>query len=407
MSLTDLAIRNAKPKETPYKLSDGGGLFLWVQPTGRKWWRYAYRYDGKQKLFALGIYPEVTLAEARDAHMRARKVLASGIDPNTEKREAKRKVLLNEANSFESVAREWHETRSSGWDPKYIKSVLNRLEKDILPHLGHRPINDITAPELLTVARILENRGALELAQRVLRICGQVFMFGIVTSRAQRNPAADLQGALKTAKMVNFAHLQERELPAFLQKLERYHGTRQFQLALKLLILTFVRTAEIRGAVWSEIDFDKAEWRIPAERMKMRRSHIVPLSNQALAILKELKLMNGQWNYVFPHPFRPGLKCMSENGILQVIYRLGYKGKVTGHGFRHTASTILNENGFNSDWIERQLAHVSGNKIRAIYNHAEYLPDRRRMMQWWADYLDSVLLGKTPLNLQAQSVVRL
>jgi integrase len=403
MSLTDLAIRNAKPKEKPYKLSDGGGLFLWVQPTGRKWWRYAYRYDGKQKLFALGIYPEVTLAEAREAHMRARKVLATGIDPNSDKREAKRKILLNESNSFESVAREWHEIKSSGWDPGYSKSILTRLEGDVLPHLGHRPINDITSPELLAVVRLVEKRDALELAQRILRICGQVFMYGIVIGRAERNPAVDLQGALKTAKMVNFSHLKENELPEFLQKLEKYHGTRQFQLALKLLILTFVRTAEIRGALWSEIDFDKAEWRIPAERMKMRRGHIVPLSSQALDILKELKLMNGQWEYVFPHPFRPGKKSMSENGILNVIYRMGYKGKVTGHGFRHTASTILNENGFNSDWIERQLAHVSGNKIRAIYNHAEYLPDRRRMMQWWADHVDSLRNNNDKAHLHKRS----
>jgi integrase len=229
----------------------------------------------------------------------------------------------------------------------------------------------------------------LELAHRATKICGQIFMFGIVTGRAERNPAADLQGALKTAKTVNYTHLQEKELPEFLQKLEVYQGNRQFQLALQFLILTFVRTAEIRGAVWSEIDFDKAEWRIPAERMKMRRGHIVPLSQQALVILKELKLMNGYWQYVFPHPWKP-IKRMSENGILSVIYRLGYKGKVTGHGFRHTASTILNENGFNADYIERQLAHVSGNKIRGIYNHAEYLPERRKMMQWWADYVDAL-----------------
>lgn len=389
MSLTDIAIRNAKPKEKPYKLSDGGGLFLWVQPTGRKWWRYAYRYDGKQKLFALGIYPEVTLAEAREAHMKARKTLASGVDPNAAKKEAKRQILLNASNSFESVAREWHDIKSSGWEPRYAKFMLRRLESDILPHLGHRPINNITAPELLSVIRIIEKRGALELAHRATKICGQIFMFGIVTGRAERNPAVDLQGALKTVRTVNFSHLQGCELPEFLKKLEAYQGNRQFQLALKLLILTFVRTAEIRGAVWSEIDFDKAEWRIPAERMKMRRGHIVPLSHQALIILKELKLMNGHWNHVFPHPWKP-IKCMSENGILSVIYRLGYKGKTTGHGFRHTASTILNEHGFHPDYIERQLAHVSGNKIRGIYNHAEYLPERRKMMQWWADYLDKL-----------------
>lgn len=393
MSLTDLALRNAKPKATAYKLYDGGGLFLWIQPNGGKWWRYAYRFGGKRKLLALGTYPETTLAEAREKHAIARKTLSNNIDPNEAKKEAKRTALLNSENSFESVARDWHSVKSPNWEPRYSGFILKRLEADIFPRLGYRPIRDITSPELLSVLKEIEKRGALEMAHRAMKACGQIFMYGIATGRADRNPAADLQGALKTAKKEHFAHLKEDELPEFLQKLEVYKGMKQNQLAVKLLMLTMVRTKELRGALWSEIDFDKAEWRIPAERMKMRRPHIVPLSRQAIAILKELKIMNGGWQYVFPNPYRP-IKHMSENGVLNVIYRMGYRGLTTGHGFRHTASTILNESGFNGDHIERQLAHVEANKVRGAYNHAEYLSDRRKMMQWWADHLDALAKSK-------------
>ena len=388
MPLSDLAIRNAKPKTKAYKITDGGGLFLWIQPNGGKWWRYRYRFAGKQKLLALGTYPDVSLAEARDRHAEARKTLSANIDPNEAKKEEKRTVLLNSENSFESVARDWHTTKSHNWEPRYAGFIIKRLEADVFPKLGSRPIKDITAPELLSVLRLIEKRGALEMAHRAMKACGQIFMYGIATGRADRNPAVDLQGAMKTAKKENFAHLKDSDLPEFLQKLEVYKGFRQNQLALKLLILTFVRTAELRGALWSEIDFDKSEWRIPAERMKMRRPHIVPLSHQAITILKELQLMNGNWQYVFPNPYKP-IKSMSENGVLNVIYRMGYRGRTTGHGFRHMASTLLNENNFNPDHIERQLAHVETNKIRGTYNHAEYLPERRKMMQWWADYIDA------------------
>jgi integrase len=388
--LTDVKIRNAKHNAgKSLKLSDGGGLFLQLQPSGSKLWRYTYRFHGKQKLLALGSYPETSLAEAREKHAMAHKQVANGIDPNEAKKEAKRSALLNAENSFESVAREWHQKKCHALEPRYAKFVLRRLEADIFPKLGYRPIRDISPPELLSVIRLIENRGAIEVAHRALKVCGQIFMYGIATGRADRNPAADLQGALQTMKKGHFAHLQEDELPEFLQKLEVYQGMRQNKLALQLMMLTFVRTTELRGALWSEIDFDKAEWRIPVERMKMKRPHIVPLSEQALLILKELKLMNGSWQYIFPNPYHP-LKCMSENGVLNVIYRMGYKGRVTGHGFRHTASTILNEKGFNRDHVERQLAHVETNKVRGVYNHAEYLPERRKMMQWWANHLDKL-----------------
>ena len=387
MALTDIALRKqSQPKEKPYKIADKDGLFLLVTPSGGKYWRLKYRYAGKEKLLSLGVYPEVGLGKARERCRSARELLSEGNDPGEAKKEQKRQLFINSANSFEALAREWHTNKCNTLEPRYAGFILRRLEKDIFPKLGSRPIRDITPPELLLVLRDIEKRGALEVAHRAMKACGQIFMYGIATGRADRNPAADLQGALKTSKKENFAHLLEKELPEFLQKLEQYQGMRQCQLAVKLLFLTMVRTKELRGALWSEIDFEKAEWRIPAERMKMRRPHIVPLSKQALLILKELKLLNGQWKFVFPNPYKP-IKSMSENGVLNVIYRMGYKGRTTGHGFRHTASTILNEHGFNADHIERQLAHVETNKIRGTYNHAEYLPERRKMMQWWADYL--------------------
>lgn len=277
MSLTDVAIRRIKQTTKPYKLYDGGGLFLWVQPNGGKWWRYEYRFLGKRKLLALGTYPEVSLADAREAHKAARQSLAANIDPNQAKKETKRNLLINAENSFESIAREWHTNKCNTLETRYAGFILKRLEKDIFPKLGSRPIRDISPPELLLALREIEKRGALEVAQRAMKACSQIFMYGIATGRAERNPAADLQGALKTAKKENFSHLKENELPEFLQKLETYQGMKQYQLAVKLLMLTFVRTTELRGARWSELDLDKAEWRIPSERMKMRRPHIVPL----------------------------------------------------------------------------------------------------------------------------------
>jgi integrase len=257
--------------------------------------------------------------------------------------------------------------------------------------MGDRPISDITAPELLSVLRVVENTGALDLAQRLLQASGQIFRYAIATGRAERNPAADLRGALKPAVRTHQAYLKANELPEYLRKLEAYDGNPQTKWALKFLLLTFVRTGELRGAEWAEIDFDKAEWRIPAERMKMRDLHIVPLSRQALAVLRELQPLTGQWHYVFPNQHKPS-GCMSENTMLFGLYRMGYHSKATGHGFRSTASTILNEHGFTPDVIERQLAHSERNTVRAAYNHAQYLPERRKMMQWWADYLDEVAL---------------
>lgn len=393
--LTDRAIKSAKPGLRIKKLSDGNGLTLAVHPNGSKYWVYRYRYLGKEKTLSLGIYPEVTLAEARQKLMDARKLLSCGQDPSEARKAMRRNAILFSENTFEAVAREWITAKSPAWTPRYTGFLVRRLENDLFPSLGKRPIREITAPELLSVVRVIEKRGALELANRAISYCGQVFMYGIATGRAERNPAADIKGALKTHVKKHFAHLKAIELPDFLSRLNAYEGNPQTRLAVTLLMLTFVRTTELRGATWDELDLDNAVWQIPAERMKMRRDHIVPLSRQAVAAFRELQRLNGQWKYVFPNPHKP-IKHMSENAMLYALYRMGYHSRATGHGFRHTASTILNESGlYGSDVIERQLAHVQGNKVRGVYNHAEYLPERRKMMQWWADYLDKATFKRS------------
>jgi integrase len=393
MSLSDAKVRNAKPRIKSYKIADGEGLFLVIMPSGSKYWRLKYFFAGKEKLLALGVYPEISLADARERRAQARKVLAAGNDPGEAKKEAKRLVILKSDNSFEAVAREWLEKRKHEWTPSTARTILFRLETYILPKLGPRPIADITAPEILAVLRVVEARGALVLAGRLKQYCGQIFMYAIATSRAERNPVPDLRGALKTPVTKHYSFLNASELPQYLKKLEAYDGSLETRQALRLLLLTFVRTKELRGAQWQEIDWEKAEWRIPAERMKMRELHIVPLSRQALAVLRELEKHTGNRQHVFPNQHSPAT-FMSENTMLYALYRMGYHSRTTGHGFRSTASTILNEHDFRADVIERQLAHGERNTVRAAYNHAQYLPERRKMMQWWADYLDEVAAKK-------------
>jgi integrase len=392
MTLKDVSIRNAKPKEKVYKLFDGEGLYLEVVPAGGKYWRLKYRFAGKERRLALGVYPDVSLADARERRGQARKALAAGNDPGEIKREAKRALIQKHQSTFEVVAREWHTHRLAKWSPDHATKILKRLETHVFNRIGPRPIADITTAELLSVMRKIEEHGA-EIAHRLLQICGQVFTYAVVTQRVSINPAVSLRGALKPVVKNNHAFLKPNELPEYLKKLEGYDGAFQTKAALRFLLLTFVRTGELRGAAWSEIDFDKAEWRIPAERMKMRDPHIVPLSRQAIALLKELKPVTGNWQYVFPNQHKPSGQ-MSENTILYALYRMGYHSRATGHGFRSTASTILNENEFPPDVIERQLAHSERDKVRAAYNHAQYLPERRKMMQWWADYLDRVARNK-------------
>ena len=392
-SLSDAQARNAKPRSKPYKIADGEGLFLLIMPSGSKYWRLKYFFAGKEKVLALGVYPEINLADARERRAQARKVLAAGNDPVEVKKEAKRVATLKSANAFEIVAREWFEKRKHEWAASSAKTMLARLEQHILPKLGQRPIADITAPEVLAMLRVVEERGTLETARRVMQIAGQVFMYAIATGRAERNPVPDLRGALKTPVTKHYSFLKAIELPLYLKNLDAYDGSLQTKLALRFLLLTFVRTTELRGTQWTEIDWDKAEWRIPAERMKMKELHIVPLSRQAVAVLRELEKHSGNRQYIFPNQHNPAT-FMSENTMLYALYRMGYHSRTTGHGFRSTASTILNEHDFRADVIERQLAHCERDTVRAAYNHAQYLPERRKMMQWWADYLDEVAAKK-------------
>ncbi len=396
MPLTDIIVRNAKAQKKQYKLPDGKGLHLLVHPNGSKYWRFRYRFAGKENTLALGIYPEITLKEARDKRDYTRKQISEGIDPSQQKKIEKLTKHINTENSFENIAREWHENKKSNWTERHASYVLKRLEADIFPAVGFRPIDEITAPELLAAVREVEKRGALDIAHRVMQTSGQIFRYAIATGRATRDISADLKGALQSRKKKHFNRLQEKELPEFLQKLKKYDGEYdgdiQTRLALKLLVTTFVRTGELRGACWEEIDLDKKEWRIPAERMKMKEEHIVPLSKQALAILEELTPITGHRALIFPNRNKPVLP-ISENTVLYALYRMGYRGRATVHGFRATASTILHEHGFNSDVIELQLSHAERNKVKANYNFARHLPERHKMMQWWADYLDRALSG--------------
>jgi integrase len=390
--LSDIAVRRAKPRERPYKLTDERGMYLLVSPTGAKLWRLKYRFAGKEKTLALGAYDEVTLAEARTARDDARKLLRDGVDPSAVKRQKKLDQRIRAENTFETVAKEWHAKRLAGWTADHAERVLSSLKADVFPALGTRPIAEIRPPELLDVLRVVEKRGALEVASRLKQRCRAVFRYAIATGRAESDPTRDLDGALKTPKRENYAALDASELPAYLGKLAAYDGHPQTRLALRLLAYTFVRTTELRAAEWSEFDEGAAEWRIPAARMKMRDEHIVPLSRQSLAVLAELRALNGHRRYVFMN-LVDHEKFMSENTMLYAIYRMGYHSRATGHGFRATASTILNEQGFKSDVIERQLAHAERNKVRAAYNRAQYLPERRKMMQHWADYLDALESG--------------
>lgn len=394
MALTDTAVRNAKPSEKPRKLTDGKGLFLLVHPNGGKYWRLKYRIDGKEKLLALGVYPDVSLAAAREGRDQARKLLANDIDPGAFRQAQKRATKAATEDSFEAVAREWYTKHSPNWSESHGSRIIRRLERDVFPWLGSRPIAAITAPELLDVLRRIEDRGALETAHRAHQNCGQVFRYAIATGRAERDPAADLRGALPPAKVRHHPSLTDsKAIAELLRAIDGYQGAFVTKCALRLAPLVFVRPGELRRAEWAEIDLDAAEWRIPAEKMKMRAPHIVPLSTQAVAILRELEPLTGAGRYLFPS-VRTSERPMSENTINAALRRLGYdKDSMTGHGFRSMASTLLNEQGWNRDAIERQLAHAERDSVRAAYNYAEHLPERRSMMQHWADYLEGLASG--------------
>jgi integrase len=394
MALTELQIKNVRPAGKQQKLTDGGGLFLLVHPNGGKYWRLAYRFAGKQNTLSLGVYPSVGLAEARERREQARKVLANGADPGDIKKAQKAAVVALTENSFENVAREWFSKHAPNWKENHSSKIIRRLEMDIFPWIGARPAGEILAPELLATIRRIESRGALETAHRALANCGQVFRYAVATGRAQRNPAADLRGALPPVKGGHFASITDpKAIGELLRDLDGYQGAFVTRCALRLSPLVFLRPGELRKAEWAEIDLDKAEWRIPAARMKMDALHIVPLSTQAVAILREIQPLTGAGKYVFPGA-RTDTRPMSENAVLAALRRMGYTtDEMTGHGFRSMASTLLNEQGFNRDAIERQLAHAEWDGVRAAYNYAEYLPERKRMMQAWADYLGDLAKG--------------
>ncbi|MCS3902213.1 integrase [Methylohalomonas lacus] len=389
MPLTDVAIRRAKPSDKNYKLFDGGGLYLLVHTNGSKYWRLKYRHARKEKTLALGIYPQVPLAEAREAREDAKRLIKRGEDPVVVRKIQKHEAEIKAANTFEKVAKQWIENKRNEWTEKHAKRVQDSLERNLFPDLGKRPIADITAPELLMALRKIEKRGAHDYAQRILQRVNMLFRYGIASGICTENPASDLKGALKAPKRGNRAAVHGKELPELLKKIDTCDAKPETRLGLQLLALTFVRPGELRGARWEEFDFDHCEWRIPASRMKMRTEHIVPLSRQSLAVLNELYALTGKSPYLLPS--RSNLhKCISENTLTYALHRMGYHSKATAHGFRATASTILNEQGWDPDVIERQLAHVPKNKVRAAYNRAEYLTKRQSLMQAWADHLDQI-----------------
>lgn len=389
MKLSDTKIRNAKAGEKQKKLSDGGGLFLLISTNGTKAWRLAYRYDGKQKLLSLGIYPAVSLKDARDKRDEFKTMLAKGIDPSAHRKAAK----FARGDTFEALAREWHKRFSSTWSKSHSDRILRRLEKDIFPWIGKRPITEIAPPELLSVLRRIEARGALETTHRAMQNCGQVFRYAIATGRGERDVAADLRGAIPPSKANHHPSIRDPQGVAdLLRAIDQYEGSIITRCALQLAPLVFVRPGELRHAEWTEINLERQEWRIPAKKMKMREQHIVPLSRQACAILEELQPLTGgeDGKYVFPS-VRSNARAMSENTVNAALRRMGYeKDEMTGHGFRSIASTLLHEQGWPSPIIERQLAHGERNKVKAAYNFAEYLPERREMMQAWADHLDQL-----------------
>lgn len=403
MSLTDSRIRNAKPTTKPYKLSDSGGMYLLVTPDGARYWRFDYRFAGKRRTLALGVYPTVTLAKARAHQEEARRLLGESKDPGAAKKAAKRAAKIASEHTFEAIGREWITSQRKKLAPKYYALILARLEADIFPQIGSRLVTEIDAPELLDVLRRVEKRGVIETARRLRQTCGQVFRYAIATGRAKNDPSVALRGALGSpGRPRGHRAMPLGDVPEFLRALEAYDGDLRTRLALRLMVLTFARTTELRAARWAEfenLDERNALWRIPADRMKMKREHIVPLSPQAVTVLRSLRALPGSdaGPYLFPSPSREGY--MSYNTMLYAMYRMGYHGRATVHGFRAMASTALNEMGFRADVIERQLAHEEQNAVRAAYNRAEYLTERRAMMNHWANHLDRLASGNVVLEL--------
>lgn len=404
MALTDTACKNAKCPDgkARERFTDSGGLYLEVVPTGGKHWRWKYRFGAKEKRLALGSYPQVSLAMARRARDDARDLQKSGTDPVAAKKDAKLMSKVQQENSFEAVARAWHSHWAENKTPRHAEYVMRRLEADVFPHLGSKPIVEVTAPQLLMVAKKIEARDAVDIAKRAWQTCSQIFRFALANGFVERNPATDVKpsDALKPRRKTHYARLEGKEMPELLRKIEAYQGTPVTRLSMKLMALTFVRTGELIGAHWDEFDLEAAEWRIPAERMKMKTPHIVPLSKQALEVLAAIHELRGLSGLLFPGE-RDHEKPMSNNTILSALKRMGYAGRMTGHGFRGVASTILHEQGFDHAHIELQLAHQERDDVSAAYNFATYLPQRRKMMQAWADHLDQLRAGAKIISIRA------
>lgn len=398
MLLTDAKLKGAKPKERAFRLKDGGGLFLIVRPNGAKFWQFRYRFLDKEKTISLGKYPQTSLSEAREKRATASKHLENGIDPSVNRRKEKLLAAFREKNTFFGVAEEWHRRNKDVWSRKHSRDTWRRLENHVFPSLGKRPIQDIEPLELLAVIHKVEATGTTDISHRVLQICGAIFKYAIITGRVKYNIAVGLSSALKPHRKKHSPTLNARELPGFLQALADLDTSQQNKLAFHLLLLTAVRTGELRFGRWKDVDFRCREWRIPAEKTKMRTEHIVPLSSQAISVLIQLHNITGQSEWLVPTQCGYRHPVMSENTINGMIDRMGYKGRVVGHGFRSLFSTTLNERGFNRDAIERQLAHMERNGVRASYNHAEYLDERRFLMQWWGDFLDSQMKEQNLLH---------
>jgi integrase len=388
--LTDVQIRNLKPGDKAYKVNDEGGLVILVRPTGTKVFQYPYKMGGKYNVFTIGQYPDMPAVDARKQRDLVRDMIKQGINPNQKKQIERQLNVQAGEQSFEAIARNWHGKQI--WAAKHKASILSRLENDVFPKIGYKHINQVNAQEILAILYDIEARGSLDMVRRVNQYCVAIFDHGIAMGLCEFNPAIGRTKAIKSAPVKHRPYLKESQLPDFLQRLDNYSGGMLVQLALKLLLLTFVRPGELRGARWDEINLDKAEWKIPAARMKMKRDHIVPLSTQAVEVIKQIQIISGRCEIIFPGE-RKITKPISDVTLTKALIIMGYTGenKVVPHGFRATASTILNEKGFKPDVIERQLAHVEKNKVRASYHHSEYLDDRRHMMQWWGDYILSVM----------------
>ena len=387
MPLTDTALRAIKPTGKTQKLFDGYGLYLIVTPKGSRSWRLKYRFQGKEKLISLGPYPLVSLKEARERATTARKTLEGGTDPSALRKQAKNRTQ----NTFELVAREWHEIQSTKWTKNTATAVMQRMKRNFFPFIGAKPIDEVTAPEILALLRKVEARGTISSAHDLKHCCSGVMRYAIATGRAERDPTADLRGALKPNRKKHRPALTAPEAVGnLMHAIYNYQGSFVVRSALQLLAFTFCRSTELRNAEWNEFDFEDKLWRIPAERMKMRRDHLVPLSKQAIAVLEKLRMYSGKGQYVFPS-YRSETVPFGKTALQRAVKIMGFeRDEMCPHGFRSMASTLLNEQGYNADWIERQLAHVSNNQVRAAYNRAEYLPERRKMLQEWADYLDKL-----------------